>query len=311
MARGKSPEQVKRIVEALLFATDEPVPVRKLAEIAGAADVREVKDAVEALRKEYDEQNRAFQIEEIAGGLQLLSRPEYRKWIALLGRSRAESRLTQAALETLAIIAWRQPVTRADVEAIRGVQSGELVRSLVERRLVKIVGRLDVIGRPMVYGTTRQFLHHFGLMSIKDLPQLTDMEIVPGTEGRPAEPKPEPAPAQPAASEPTAAGVAPAVASPETPAANAPSAPEQRSGGAEEQRSSDAETPQSAAVDTAKGDQPQETAKSEQRESDASPSEAGKLDDAAEENSGAEEEASTPAEPAATPGHEDNRPQSD
>ncbi|MBM4080089.1 MAG: SMC-Scp complex subunit ScpB, partial [Planctomycetes bacterium] len=166
MARGKSPEQVKRIVEALLFATDEPVPVRKLAEIAGAADVREVKDAVEALRKEYDEQNRAFQIEEIAGGLQLLSRPEYRKWIALLGRSRAESRLTQAALETLAIIAWRQPVTRADVEAIRGVQSGELVRSLVERRLVKIVGRLDVIGRPMVYGTTRQFLHHFGLMSI-------------------------------------------------------------------------------------------------------------------------------------------------
>ena len=159
----------------MLFAAHDPVPPRRLADIVSAVGVPEIRQAVEELKSQYDEQGRAFQIQEIAGGFQLFSRPEFRKYVQQLKRSRGDGRLTQAALETLAIVAWKQPIIRADIEAIRGVQSGEMLRGLAERRLVKIIGRLDVIGRPLLYGTTRRFLQHFGLKSLRDLPKVGEL----------------------------------------------------------------------------------------------------------------------------------------
>ncbi len=166
---------IKAKVEALLFASDRPVPAAKLAQIVGGADARIVKKAIELLRKEYDEHARAFQIEEIAEGYQILTRPQFREYVTKLRRSAAESRLSQAALETLAIIAYKQPVLRVHVEGIRGVQAGELMRGLMEKNLIKIVGRENVVGRPILYGTTRRFLEHFGLRSLKDLPKAEEV----------------------------------------------------------------------------------------------------------------------------------------
>ena len=170
---------IKPKVEALLFATDRPVAANKLAQIIGDTDARVVKKAIELLRKEYDEQGRAFQIEEIAEGYQMLTRPEFRECVTKLRRSAVESRLSQAALETLAIIAYRQPVLRAHIEGIRGVQAGELMRGLMEKNLVKIIGRENVVGRPILYGTTRRFLEHFGLKSLKDLPKMEEVLPAP------------------------------------------------------------------------------------------------------------------------------------
>ena len=184
---------IKTKVEALLFATDRPVAATKLAQIIGDTDARVVKKAIELLRREYDEQGRAFQIEEIAEGFQVLTRPEFRECVTKLRRSAVESRLSQAALETLAIIAYRQPVLRVHVEGIRGVQAGELLRGLMEKNLVKIVGRENVVGRPILYGTTRRFLEHFGLKSLKDLPKME--EVLPAPR-RPAGPMAKEGPPQ-------------------------------------------------------------------------------------------------------------------
>ena len=173
--RSKSPEKTRQITEALLFAAHEPLTARRMADIIEGVGVAEVRKAIEELKALYDEQARAFQVHEIAGGYQLFSRPEYRKYVQKLRRTRGDGRLTQAALETLAIVAWKQPIIRADIEAIRGVQSGEMLRHLAERGLVKIVGRLDVIGRPLLYGTTKKFLQHFGLKSLKEMPKLGEL----------------------------------------------------------------------------------------------------------------------------------------
>lgn len=174
---NKSPDEVKRIVEAVLFATQEPISVRKLSDIVGDTDVKTVQDVIRQLREEYDAHDRVFQIEEIANGYQLLSRPEYHEWISKIRKKSGENRLSQQALETLAIIAYKQPIIRADIEAIRGVQSGQMIRTLIEKNLVKITGRDEVLGRPLLYGTTTQFLNYFGLKSIKDLPKVEDLEM--------------------------------------------------------------------------------------------------------------------------------------
>lgn len=180
MSDESKPElDIKSKVEALLFATDRPVSASKIAQIIGDTDARVVKKAIELLRHEYDEQGRAFQVEEIAEGYQLLTRPQFRTYVTKLRRSAAEARLSQAALETLAIIAYKQPVLRSQIEAIRGVQAGELLRGLMEKNLVKIVGRANVVGRPILYGTTRRFLEHFGLKSLKDLPKMEEVLPLP------------------------------------------------------------------------------------------------------------------------------------
>jgi len=162
---------LKTILEAILFASDQPVSADRLADAAGEdVTVGMVKKAVEELLADYDTQGRAFTIEEVAGGYQLFTRPEYNKYLKPLVRARQQARLTQAALETLAIIAYKQPVARVEVEDIRGVACGDMIRALMEKGLVRIAGRSEQIGRALLYGTTKKFLQAFGLGSIKDLP---------------------------------------------------------------------------------------------------------------------------------------------
>ncbi len=160
-----------QVVEALLFSSDMPLSAGKLAETVGLDSSKPVKLVIEELNAGYAARQAAYRIEERAGGYQLLTLPQYAEYIERLVRKKDEGRLTPASLETLAIVAYKQPLTRADVEAIRGVVCGEVLRSLMEHNLVKIVGRAEEVGRPMLYGTTRYFLEVFGLASLKDLPK--------------------------------------------------------------------------------------------------------------------------------------------
>jgi segregation and condensation protein B len=170
---GRDPQVA--LVEAVLLAADDPLTPRRLAAAARLRDAAEARRLVQRLQALYDKDGTAFQVEELAGGFQLLTRPEYHPWLARLRRSGSDLRLTPAARETLAIVAYRQPITRADVEAVRGVQSGEVLRQLLEKGLVRITGRDDSLGRPQLYGTTRKFLQVFGLKSLRDLPQAQEL----------------------------------------------------------------------------------------------------------------------------------------
>ena len=163
------------LVEAALLAADEPLSLRRLAAVAGLTDVAEARRIVERLRALYEQDGTAFQIEELAGGFQVLTRPEYHPWLARLRRAGSDLRLTPAVRETLAIVAYRQPITRADVESIRGVQSSDLLNHLMEKGLVRIAGRDESLGRPMLYATTRKFLQVFGLRNLNDLPQAKEL----------------------------------------------------------------------------------------------------------------------------------------
>jgi segregation and condensation protein B len=158
------------LLEAVLFAADEPLAPRKLATLADLGDAAEVRRLVQKLRDLYDADGSAFQVEEVAGGYQLLTMPEFHSWLARLRRGSTEVKLSTAARETLTIVAYRQPITRADLEGIRGVQSGEVLRQLMEKGLIRIAGRDDSLGRPVLYGTTKKFLQLYGLRSLRDLP---------------------------------------------------------------------------------------------------------------------------------------------
>lgn len=172
---------IAAIVEALLFSTDAPLPARRVADLVEGADAGDVKQAIDELNARYEREGASFRIRGIANGFQMMTVAEFDPWVARLHKSRADSRLSQAALETLAIIAYRQPVMRADIEAIRGVAVGDVLGRLRDLNLVKIVGRAEEIGRPLLYGTTRRFLEVFGLSSLDDLPKIERTE--PGTPG--------------------------------------------------------------------------------------------------------------------------------
>ncbi len=163
------------MVEAALMAADEPLTLKRLVGAAGLKDNAEGRRLVQQLQELYDREGAAFRVEELAGGYQLLTRPEFHPWLARLRRGVAEVRLTPAARETLAIVAYRQPITRADVEAVRGVQSAEVLRQLMEKGLVRLAGRDPSLGRPVLYGTTKKFLQLFGLKSLRDLPLAQDL----------------------------------------------------------------------------------------------------------------------------------------
>jgi segregation and condensation protein B len=162
-------------LEAALLIADEPLPARRLAAVAGLADAAEAHGLVARLRELYDRDASAFQVEERAGGYQLRTRAAFYPWLSRLRRGGDEPRLSTAQQDTLTIIAYRQPVMRADVDGIRGVQSGDQISQLMEKGLVRIVGRHDSLGRPMLYGTTRKFLQVFGLNSLKDLPEVEEL----------------------------------------------------------------------------------------------------------------------------------------
>jgi segregation and condensation protein B len=169
---------VESAVEAVLFASDEPLPDARLADIVETSP-KQVRECIENLNNKYRANNSAFRIEQIAGGHQMLTLSLYNYWLKKLLRVRSDNKLSPAALETLAIVAYKQPVMRADIEAIRGVAVGEVIRSLSYKGLVKIVGRAEVIGRPMLYGTTRKFLEVFGLNTLKDLPKVEELKKPP------------------------------------------------------------------------------------------------------------------------------------
>jgi len=170
-ASAFSAAALKTGIEAILFTCDEPMTLNKLKDIFSGTRADDIREAVAALKGEYDATGRAFSLEEIAGGYQLLTRPAHADIIAKLKKAKADRKLSAAALETLAIIAYKQPIKRVDLEAIRGAQSGELIRALMERSLVKIAGREEIPGAPLQYGTTKEFLDTFGINSLEDLPR--------------------------------------------------------------------------------------------------------------------------------------------
>lgn len=169
---------MKHDLEALLFATDTPLTPGRLKQIFPEAGVADLRAAIEELVADYEQQTRAFTIVEFGGGWQLASRPEYVALIQKLYRGKRFVRLSQAALEVLAVIAYRQPVTRMEIEEIRGVQVSSVLSTLTERNLVTVVGRSESVGNPLLYGTTREFLNHMGLKGLHQLPTLPELEGV-------------------------------------------------------------------------------------------------------------------------------------
>jgi len=158
-------------LEAVLFLSQQPQGSRKLAELTGLADGTKARTLVRSLNKRYDIQGSAFRVEEVAGGFQLMTRPEFAPWLRRLHGTNVEVRLSAPAMETLSVVAYRQPILRAEIEAVRGVQCGEILRQLIERNLVRIAGRSEELGRPFLYGTTRRFLEIFGLRNLDELPR--------------------------------------------------------------------------------------------------------------------------------------------
>jgi len=167
--------ELKKIIETLLFITDEPLSAQRIAKICEIEDIEYVKSKIEEIKHDYDMNFRALAIVQVAGGWQMATRPEYGIWVRKLYQSRLTLRLSNAALEVLAIIAFKQPVTKAEIEAIRGVDSSGPIDTLLERKLITSIGRKETLGRPIMYGTTEDFLKQFGLNSLNDLPKLENI----------------------------------------------------------------------------------------------------------------------------------------
>jgi len=163
--------QLRQVLETLLFITDRPLPLKDLARMAEVEEAQ-AETAVRELQKEFEEGGRPEQILEVAGGFQMATRPRFAAIVRRLYKDRLSLRLSQAALETLSIIAYKQPITRSEIEEIRGVEVIAALETLLEKRLVRVVGRKEVVGRPLLYGTTFEFLRHFGLKSLEELPPL-------------------------------------------------------------------------------------------------------------------------------------------
>jgi len=168
--------ELKNIVESLLFVTDVPLPVERLKEIIGRVNDDLLSESIEELKKDYIDTGRSFTITEVAGGLQLSTLPHFSKWIKKMYQSKTVHRLSKPALETLAIIAFKQPITRTDIESIRGVECGQVLAKLLERKLIIISGRDKSPGKPLIYVTTSDFLRYFGLNKLSDLPRPREIE---------------------------------------------------------------------------------------------------------------------------------------
>lgn len=168
--------ELKAILEAVLFVSPEPVPVARLMSIVGTVSRAEVVQALEILTHDLDQEGRGIQLVQVAGGYRLVTKQEYGPWLKRMDKAKAAQKLSRSALESLAIIAYKQPLVRAEIEEIRGVETSGVLRTLCERKLVRIVGRKDVPGRPIMYGTTKFFLEHFGLQDLSQLPPLREFK---------------------------------------------------------------------------------------------------------------------------------------
>jgi segregation and condensation protein B len=167
------------VVEALLFASEAPVEAERIQEVLDLPSAGQARELVQVLVERLEGQGRALQVIEVGGGYRLVTRPEVAPWLVKLARSRTRSRLSRSALETLAIIAYRQPVSRPDIDAVRGVNSEAVLDNLLDRRMVRIAGRKDSPGRPFLYETTRDFLVAFGLRDLADLPKVEGDLAIP------------------------------------------------------------------------------------------------------------------------------------
>jgi len=171
--------ELKAIVEALMFASPEPLTIKTLAKLLATEPKEDIVAAVDALKAEYTRPGGLAMVE-VAGGYQIVTRPELHEWVRRLFHERTTQKLSVASLETLAVIAYKQPVTAPEIAEIRGVNTSGVLGTLVERHLVKVVGRKQVVGRPFLYGTTREFLERFGLNDLSDLPRVEDMSELLG-----------------------------------------------------------------------------------------------------------------------------------
>jgi segregation and condensation protein B len=171
-----APEKARAIIEAILLTAETPVTPGRLTELLDGLNGRDIRQAIDQLKEQYDQGGHGLTIVEVAGGYQLATRQEAGPWIRKFHKDRDQVRLSQAAMETLAIVAFRQPITRIDIDSIRGVNSVSVLQTLMEFDLVRIVGRSDGIGKPMLFGTTREFLIHFGLKTLADLPKPKELE---------------------------------------------------------------------------------------------------------------------------------------
>jgi segregation and condensation protein B len=168
--------EIVKIVESLLFATESPLPLNRIKDVIGGITPNDVKKSIEQLNKEYEEQGKPFSIQEISGGYQIRTKGEYNQWIQKLTKQKDDTKLSNAAMEVLAIIAYKQPIIRAEVEAIRGVDSSGIIRALMDKKLLKITGRSEELGHPLLYGTAPSFLELLGLNSIQDLPKPVELK---------------------------------------------------------------------------------------------------------------------------------------
>jgi segregation and condensation protein B len=173
-------DDIKNIIESLLFVSEIPLTVDKFKDVLPSADTAEIKGTLNLLMEEYENRGGGFCLKEIAGGYQLRTRPKYTPWVTLLVQPNPP-RLSKASLETLVIIAYKQPVIRSDIEQIRGVESGGIIRGLLERKLIRILGRKEIPGRPLIYATTKLFLEIFDLKSLGDLPTPEEIEELGAT----------------------------------------------------------------------------------------------------------------------------------
>ncbi len=179
-------EELQKQLETLLFITDHPLPLEEIRKLTGRKNIERLSGLLENIRKDLEQRRSALQLMEVAGGFQLATRPAYGPLVRKLFADKMVMRLSTAAHETLAIIAYKQPLTRAEIEEIRGVEVIAALETLLEKRLIKVVGRKESVGRPLLYGTTEDFMRHFGLKSLEDLPPIEDF--------RAPEPSPSDAP---------------------------------------------------------------------------------------------------------------------
>jgi segregation and condensation protein B len=177
--------ELKSIVESLLFVSTEPLTLDQLANVLGLPlfgeqfrDEQRIVSALQSLQEEYQEVGRGIQVVEVGGGYQMTTRSENAPWIKQLQTVKTAAKLSRPGLETLAIVGYRQPVTTPEIEAIRGVDCSGVLKTLLERRLIKIVGRKEAVGKPMLYGTTQEFLQYFGLRDLSELPPLRDLQEI-------------------------------------------------------------------------------------------------------------------------------------
>jgi segregation and condensation protein B len=176
------PQEVRAVLEALVFAAPQPITPREIAQVMGGVPKQAWLAALEEIRADYARDGRGLQVVEVAGGWQITTRPEYNDWIRELLDPKAPTRLSIQALETLAVISYKQPVTLPEIIELRGVRSGGVIKTLLEKRLIRIVGRKEVVGRPILYGTTKEFLLHFGLRDLTELPRIEEFAEILGQE---------------------------------------------------------------------------------------------------------------------------------